>query len=109
MDSIKSQENKNAVHKPECPICRRNNVAIDKQRRIKPMARSRRRGKNKEDPQNEFYEDTGSGQESDSVGSFSLEPPSVEEVKRRNEQMLRHRLAAFDEDYASQMTPIVFK
>lgn len=74
---------------------------IDDGPKKKIITGKRRRGRNKKDTANESSEDISTTRETESFGnSTSLEPLSAEEEKIRSERLIKHKLSAFDEDYA---------
>lgn len=103
---METKNNKN--NKVECPICRKNTISMDDRSKRTAKAGRRRRGKNRKDSGNDSSEESISTTvSSEKVASFhSMEKPSKEEEKKRTDMMYKHRLAAFDEDYATSLPTI---
>lgn len=96
--------------KPDCPICRKTNIYLEKRqkKKVKPMRRRREKGKGSS--ANESQEDNFSSfDETTPSAAPSIELPNEEEIKQRNLSLYKHKLGAFDDDYNASMPTIIFR
>ena len=71
---------------------------------------SKRRRKNRVDSSNDSSEENMSIPNiEERESSFGIHKTTPEEEKKKSEMVLKHKIAAFDEDYAAFKPTIVFK
>ena len=111
LNNLKLLETRNKIDvKSECPICRKTSISLEENRR-RANKRSQRR-KNKRNKRNGSYNESSEenasnrSQKEDNTSSTQI-VPTPEELQRQNRMMMMNRLAAFDEDYTSQLPMII--